>query len=101
MKKSIVTFALLLTGLFASSILIMNCSGKKADQSEEAGHHHAEGDTTMQHEDHEGMPMDSSMTTYACSMHPEITGKEGDACSECGMKLEAVASNDSTAMHQH
>jgi hypothetical protein len=24
---------------------------------------------------------------YACPMHPEITGKKGDACSKCGMEL--------------
>lgn len=28
---------------------------------------------------------------YACSMHPEVTGKKGDKCSKCGMELtEAV-----------
>lgn len=26
-------------------------------------------------------------TVYACPMHPEITGKEGDSCSKCHMKL--------------
>ena len=25
---------------------------------------------------------------YACPMHPEVTGKEGDSCPKCGMKLE-------------
>ena len=25
---------------------------------------------------------------YACPMHPEVTGKEGDKCPKCGMKLE-------------
>ena len=24
---------------------------------------------------------------YACSMHPEVTGKKDDKCSKCGMKL--------------
>lgn len=24
---------------------------------------------------------------YACPMHPEVTGKKGDACSKCGMEL--------------
>lgn len=28
--------------------------------------------------------------TYACPMHPEVTGKAGDNCSKCGMPLEAV-----------
>jgi hypothetical protein len=27
---------------------------------------------------------------YACPMHPEVTGKEGDKCSKCGMPLEPV-----------
>jgi hypothetical protein len=27
---------------------------------------------------------------YACSMHPEITGKKGDKCSKCGMELTEV-----------
>lgn len=26
-------------------------------------------------------------TLYACSMHPEVTGKKGDTCSKCGMDL--------------
>ena len=26
--------------------------------------------------------------TYSCPMHPEVTGKEGDTCPKCGMKLE-------------
>jgi hypothetical protein len=31
---------------------------------------------------------------YACSMHPEITGKKGDKCSKCGMELtEPVSQN--------
>lgn len=25
---------------------------------------------------------------YACPMHPDVTGKEGDTCPKCGMKLE-------------
>ena len=32
---------------------------------------------------------------YACSMHPEITGKKGDTCSKCGMELKEVK-NDPT-----
>jgi hypothetical protein len=37
---------------------------------------------------------DSSVTAhdgdhlFACPMHPEVTGKEGDTCPKCGMKLE-------------
>lgn len=42
----------------------------------------------------EGAEMASTTTVdghqhrYACPMHPEVTGKEGDTCPKCGMKLE-------------
>lgn len=29
----------------------------------------------------------SADATYACPMHPEVTGKEGDKCPKCGMAL--------------
>ncbi len=32
----------------------------------------------------------SEALAYACPMHPEVTGKEGDKCSKCGMYLEPV-----------
>jgi hypothetical protein len=31
---------------------------------------------------------DGHVHTYRCPMHPEVTGKEGDTCPKCGMKLE-------------
>jgi len=30
-------------------------------------------------------------TEYACPMHPEVTGHNGDKCPKCGMSLEKVA----------
>ena len=30
---------------------------------------------------------------YACSMHPEVTGKKGDKCSKCGMELTVPVKN--------
>ncbi len=30
---------------------------------------------------------------FACSMHPEITGKKGDKCSKCGMELTEIKSS--------
>jgi len=33
--------------------------------------------------------------------HSEVTGKEGDKCNKCGMKLEAVKSTDSTKADNH
>lgn len=30
---------------------------------------------------------DNPNQLYACSMHPEVTGKKDSVCSKCGMKL--------------
>lgn len=32
----------------------------------------------------------SEEMAYACPMHPEVTGKDGDKCSKCGMYLEPI-----------
>ena len=34
------------------------------------------------------MAHDGDDHIFACPMHPEVTGKEGDTCPKCGMKLE-------------
>lgn len=36
----------------------------------------------------EGQVVVKAETGYSCPMHPEITGKKGDVCTECGMELE-------------
>ena len=33
------------------------------------------------------MSTETTEQVYACPMHPEITGKKGATCSECGMEL--------------
>lgn len=38
-----------------------------------------------------GDGVEASTEKYACTMHPEITGKKGDICTECGMELAVVA----------
>jgi len=41
----------------------------------------------------------STEKMYACSMHPEVTGKQGDTCSKCSMALtEVKQTEDSTKM---
>ncbi len=37
---------------------------------------------------------------YACSMHPEITGKKDDKCSKCGMKLTVPVKQSETPNEQ-
>ncbi|MBC7913605.1 MAG: hypothetical protein H7Y07_05730 [Pyrinomonadaceae bacterium] len=47
-------------------------------------------DKTASSDDSTSMAMgnqDESAHIYACPMHPEVTGKEGDNCPKCGMKL--------------
>jgi Heavy metal binding domain len=94
MKKSTVPFIFLIAVLFVATALVTSCGNKKTEQATEE--HHAESDTTSHHED---MPMDSTQTAYACPMHPEVTGKDGDKCSKCGMKLELVKSADGTRVN--
>jgi hypothetical protein len=88
MKKSILTIAVLISGLFISSLLITGCGSKKEQTTED--HQHMDSDSTKQH--------DEMAMGYACPMHPEEKGKEGDSCSKCGMMLEE-AKTDSTANH--
>ena len=33
---------------------------------------------------------------YACSMHPEVTGKKDEKCSKCGMNLTVPVKNSKT-----
>lgn len=94
MKKTFLTTAVLVTGLFVASVLIASCGNKKEQSTEEHGQ--AQSDTTSDHHDEMNMDstemnhMDSTQMAYACPMHPEAMGKEGDKCSKCGMKLEPV-----------
>ena len=43
--------------------------------------------------DHDG---ESMAAVFACPMHPEITGKEGEKCSKCGMDLVASSADKAT-----
>lgn len=44
-------------------------------------------ETTEKHE-HETGEAHEGNHTFACPMHPEVIGKEGENCPKCGMKLE-------------
>jgi hypothetical protein len=88
MKKLNVSVVFLFAGLCVASVLVTSCGSKKTEEAEH--HHHAEGDTTG----HEKTQTDPTQIAYACPMHPEVTGKEGDKCSKCGMKLEPVETPD-------
>ena len=70
LKITIAIFAISTVAVFAAC---NNSGDKKASAA----------DTTKTEMSHEG-----GDHIYACPMHPEVTGKEGDTCPKCGMKLE-------------
>lgn len=75
--------------MIGSSLAFAACSGH-------ASKAHDVSDTTQSESGHQH--------TYACPMHSEVTGKEGDTCPKCGMKLEhnedAGATNSSNYFMQ-
>ena len=79
MKKSFFSIMLALT--MATSILLTftSCGGQKTEAATE----------------------ESVAVTYACPMHPEVTGKEGDTCNQCGMALEKLEEGNATEHAQH
>lgn len=70
LKITMAIFAISTVAIFAAC----NSSGDKKTTST---------DTTKTEMSHEG-----GEHIFACPMHPEVTGKEGDTCPKCGMKLE-------------
>jgi hypothetical protein len=74
--------------LIFSAVLIALAMTSCNHKSKEAETHNPEmmnHDSTMVDDDSKMMDGDSKI--YACSMHPEVTGKKGDKCTKCGMKL--------------
>ena len=81
-KRNIFT----LSSIVILSFLFVACGGAQ---------HHEEHDNNAAKEVAEA--------TYACPMHPEITGKKGDRCSKCGMYLEEIkpeVATDSTSQEE-
>jgi FtsP/CotA-like multicopper oxidase with cupredoxin domain len=50
-----------------------------------------------QMDDPAAMPAGAGPVTYACPMHPEVTGTEPGRCPKCGMKLLATQAPGATA----
>lgn len=71
-------------GLFASTIastvFFVSCNHSN-------NHKHSSDMENHQHT--------NTTSVYACPMHPEETGKQGDKCSKCGMDLELVQKDNS------
>jgi len=65
-------------------LVVASCKDNKAESDKEA----SATESTMDH--NEGQ-------LYSCSMHPEVHGKLGEACSECGMELTEPVTQALTA----
>ena len=95
MKKSIVTSMFLAAMLFGATAIMTSCGGKTQTQEQTT-------EEQQPAEEQSTDDMDMAEAKYACPMHPEVTGKEGDKCSKCNMPLEKVEDGaDSTEMHDH
>lgn len=103
MKRKLFTLGIAAAFLIGASF-ITACGNTENTENHEQ-HEHMEGDEHSEME-HKNMDMDENQSTdqaadatYACPMHPEITGKEGDKCSKCGMALVKV--EDDHSGHDH
>ena len=83
MKISIITLGTIIT-LFASATILTSCGGESSTESGSSEQHEMDG------HNHDEM----SGATFSCPMHAEITGKEGDKCSKCGMFLTKSEDNE-------
>ena len=93
MKTSLLTFGIIIA-FIAGSSLVTSCGGNTSKDAETQEQHDMDSDQE-----------DMQMTAKAsCPMHPEITGKEGDKCSKCGMALvlnESTEHEDGEHAHEN
>ena len=82
MKKSIYTLVSAIV-FIAGATLLTSCGSGTTNESESSEHQH----------DHDAM----LAVDYACPMHSDEIGKEGDKCSKCGMLLTKEVEVDSVA----
>ena len=96
MRKTTIQILLASAILFSGAALVSACgSGQKTEEATEEA---AAEEAPAADESADGEEM-----AYACPMHPEEKGKEGDTCSKCGMELELVAESeaDSTEVNEN
>jgi len=88
MKRSTIRFCIIVSGVLMCSSFVTGCTSKPKQEQNQLGVDSMKKDSTR-------------AVVYTCSMHPEVTGKQGDKCPKCGMNLEAVIKADSTSGHNH
>ena len=104
-------FKFLLIALFAIGFTLNSCGNKSNSAAEQGKEYtsayicpmHCEGSGSEQAGKCPVCGMDyvkNEAHTYACPMHPEITGMKGDKCSTCGMDLAPISGDDHEG-HNH
>ena len=101
--------------LFAIGLTLISCGNKsnnsaKTEQTEKQGKEYTSAYVCPMHCEGSGSDKAGKCpvcgmdyvknSTYACSMHPEITGIKGDKCSKCGMNLTPISGDDHKG-HNH
>ncbi len=66
-------------------LLIVGCNSKTKTETTESTTTVQTVDTTTTDTTAVKKPVAEQL--YACPMHPEVQGKKGEKCSECGMEL--------------
>lgn len=116
MKRKLLTFGIAAAFLIGASF-ITACGGSEKTENHEQHEHmegeeHMDGNENMDGEEHSEMDHDkmnmnddkdngqTAEATYACPMHPDVTGKEGDKCPKCGMALEKVKQDHNEDNHE-
>lgn len=70
--------------MIVMAFVLVSCNQKSKEETNDNDHMMKNDSTMMDDNSHMN---DTDAKVYACPMHPEITGKKGDTCSECGMEL--------------
>ena len=83
MKKNILSAIVMVFVLVAC-----NSNNDKTTKSTETNRMDTTTNSGVMHQEAEQL--------YACSMHPEVTGKKDEKCSKCGMKLTVAVKNSET-----
>ena len=84
MRNQLKVMAIALMALSTSAFMSSCNQGTQTETTTETTAVNTTGTTDADGHEHEH----AGEHTYACPMHPEVTGKEGDMCPKCGMKLE-------------
>jgi hypothetical protein len=86
MKNLVLTIGTIIAFTAGSTVLI-SCGPGSQKESDSSVQH----DMDMDHDQSGDNDKISLAAIFACPMHPEITGVEGDKCSKCGMELVAAS----------